>query len=231
MSSDLRQDVSFSSSIPGEIQVKSTFKRWIVLFSFCLISGLNAIHWIVYGIVQDVVIAFYNQSLPSTSAAQYDTVNWLSMVYMVCYVALVFPAMFLLDRKGMRVSCLIGASLTALGSCIKCASVDPKFFAVAMAGQTLCAAGSAFILGIPARLSSVWFKSKEIATATSIGVFGNQLGTAIGFLVPPYVMLKSESISFMQTRFYILFISLAVASVVFLIFGALSKSSKTHNGF
>jgi hypothetical protein len=39
-------------------------------------------------------------------------------------------------------------------------------------------------------------------------VFGNQLGTAIGFLIPPNVV-KSDTIEAMQRRFYYLLIPMA----------------------
>jgi len=201
-----------NSKLESETQIY--FKRWIILAVFCFISGLNAFNWIEYSIIQDVVIVFYNQSLPSDEAAKFDAVTWFSMVYMLCYIPLVFPAMFLLDRKGLKLSCILGALLTAVGACLKCAAVRPDLFGVAMAAQTICAIGQAFTLGIPARLSALWFGPTEIATATSIGVFGNQLGSAIGFLIPPSVVQKSESIKFMQQRFYFLLVPVAVACII-----------------
>jgi FLVCR family feline leukemia virus subgroup C receptor-related protein len=122
--------------------------------------------------------------------------------------------MFLLDRKGLKLSCILGALLTAIGACLKCAAVRPDLFAVAMSAQTVCAIAQAFTLGIPARLSALWFGPTEIATATSIGVFGNQLGSAIGFLIPPSVVQKSESIEFMQKRFYFLLVPVAAACII-----------------
>ncbi len=209
------------SKLESETQIY--FKRWIILMVFCLISGLNAFNWIEYSIIQDVVIVFYNQSLPSDEADKFDAVNWFSMVYMLCYIPLVFPAMFLLDRKGLRLSCILGALLTAIGACLKCAAVRPDLFAVAMVAQTICAIAQAFTLGIPARLSALWFGPTEIATATSIGVFGNQLGTAIGFLIPPSVVKKSESLEFIQKRFYILLAPVAAACIVSLILAFICK--------
>ena len=38
---------------------------------------------------------------------------------------------------------------------------------------------------VPPRLAAIWFPSNEVSTATSIGVFGNQLGVAFGFIIPP----------------------------------------------
>ena len=144
------------------------FKRWIILLVFCSITLLNAFNWIEYSIIQDVVIQFYNESLPSGKAEQYDATNWLSMVYMLTYIPLVFPAMFLLDRKGLRLSCTLGALLTAVGSIIKCTAVKPNLFPVAMLAQTICGIAQSFTLGIPARLSALWFGPTEIATATSV---------------------------------------------------------------
>jgi MFS transporter, FLVCR family, feline leukemia virus subgroup C receptor-related protein len=51
-----------------------------------------------------------------------------------------------------------------------------------------------------------------------MGVFGNQMGTAIGFLIPPIIVPKSESIEFMQTRLYYLLIPVAtLCTTVFII--------------
>jgi len=72
---------------------KIYFKRWIILFIFSFISLLSAFNWIEYNIIQDVTIAFYNESLPVGEIQQNDAVNWFSMVYMLCYIPLVFPAM------------------------------------------------------------------------------------------------------------------------------------------
>lgn len=83
-----------------------------------------------------------------------------------------------------------------------------------MLGQTICAIAQSFTLSVPARLSALWFGPTEISTATSIGVFGNQLGSAIGFLVPPNVVLKSDSIAFMQKRFYYLLVPVATLSAI-----------------
>jgi hypothetical protein len=118
------------------------FRRWIILFIFASISLLSAFNWIEYNIIQDVTIKFYNASLPEGEVEQNDAVNWFSMVYMLCYIPLVFPSMFLLDKKGLRLSCVLGALLTTIGSIIKCAAVDPNLFLVAMAGQTICASNS-----------------------------------------------------------------------------------------
>ena len=52
----------------------------------------------------------------------------------------------------------------------------------------MCAFAETFIVSLPARVASLWFPSDEISTATSIGVFGNQLGVALSFMIPTYIV-------------------------------------------
>lgn len=97
------------------------------------------------------------------------------MIYMLAYIPLVFPATWLLDKKGLRVVALIGALGNFLGSAIKCFSAYPDRFVVTFAGQTVAAVSQIFILGLPARLAAVWFSATEVSFATAVGVFGNQV--------------------------------------------------------
>lgn len=87
---------------------------------------------------------------------------------MLCYIPLVFPAMFLLDKKGLKLSIVLGALLTTIGAIIKCFAVRSELFLVAIIGQTFCAIAQAFTLSVPARLSALWFGPTQIALATSV---------------------------------------------------------------
>ena len=207
-------------------QIKVYFKRWIILSIFCLVTVMNNFNWIEHNIIQDVTVAFYNESLPEGNIHQQTAVNWLSMVYMLVYIPTIFPAMYFLDRKGLKLTVLLGASLTFLGAFVKCFAVEPNLFPVIMLGQTLCSIAQAFILSIPARLSAVWFGSNEVASATAIGVLGNQLGCAIGFLVPPLVVKLGE-VDDMKTQFYYLYISNAAVCFVMTLLTVFCKLFQT----
>uniref|UniRef100_UPI00358E7693 heme transporter FLVCR1-like isoform X2 n=1 Tax=Myxine glutinosa TaxID=7769 RepID=UPI00358E7693 len=157
-------------------------RRWVILVVFSLYSLANAFQWIEYGIVSNVFAEFYKVS-PTT-------IDWLSMVYMVAYIPLILPVTWLLDTRGLRLIAVLGSLLNCLGAWIKVGSVlpDSRGFAVTLIGQTVSAVAQVFILGIPSRLASLWFGPREVSTACSIGVFGNQLGVALGFLVSPLVI-------------------------------------------
>ncbi|XP_052241720.1 feline leukemia virus subgroup C receptor-related protein 2-like isoform X3 [Dreissena polymorpha] len=167
-------------------------RRWVMLLLFVAYSFSNAYQWIHLNIIGNVIIEFYNESLPTDSFQQATAIDWLSMIYMLCYIPLIFPATWLLDKKGLRISLICGAFLNALGAWIKCACLASGRFPVLMFAQTICAIAQIFILGIPAQLAATWFGPDQVSTATSIGVFGNQVGCAAGFLIPPLLVPNSD---------------------------------------
>ena len=154
---------------------KEYTRRWFMLLLFVAYSFSNAYQWIHLNIIGNVIMKYYNESLPEDSFQQESAIDWLSMIYMLVYIPLIFPATWLLDKKGLRLNLICGAFLNALGAWIKCACLSTDRFAVLMFAQTLCAIAQIFILGIPARLAAVWFGPNQVSTATSIGVFGNQV--------------------------------------------------------
>ncbi|XP_035473268.2 feline leukemia virus subgroup C receptor-related protein 1 isoform X2 [Scophthalmus maximus] len=157
-----------------------SLSRFAVLAVFCLYSMVNAFQWIQYSIITNVFTHYY--------AVTNDKVDWLSIVYMVAYVPLIFPATWLLDRRGLRLTALLGAGLNCAGAWLKCASVSPELFGVTVTAQVVCAVAQVFILGLPSRIASVWFGPREVSTACATAVLGNQLGIAIGFLLPPVLV-------------------------------------------
>ena len=150
-------------------------RRWVILSLFVLCSMTNAYQWIHLVIITNILLRYYNESLPGDESQQTMAIEWLSMVYMLAYIPLIFPVTWLLDKKGLRWVTLLANIFNALGAWIKCAAVSPNRFGVLMLGQTICAIAQVFILGIPARLAAVWFGPNEVSTATAIGVFGNQV--------------------------------------------------------
>ncbi|KAL1430051.1 hypothetical protein MTO96_015532 [Rhipicephalus appendiculatus] len=130
---------------------------------FILYSMTNAFQWIEYSIITNLVMKYYD--------IDELTVNWTAVVYMVTYIPLIFPASWLLERRGLRFVVILGALGTCAGSWIKVLSVERDRFVVCLVGQTVVAC--------------------EVSRACSFGVFGNQLGIALGFLVPPQVVTGS----------------------------------------
>lgn len=150
-----------------KMQPKLYKRRWALLFLFSLYSMSNSFMWIQYSSINNIFVRFYN----TDSMA----INWLSMMYLLTYIILILPIMWMLEKQGMREIVIVGSACNAIGAWIKTSSADPNRFFVTFLGQTMSSAASTFILGMPPRLASLWFGQQEVSTACSIAIQGNQV--------------------------------------------------------
>lgn len=185
-------------------ETKLYYRRFAVLTVFSLYSMVNAFQWIQYSIITNVFTQFYGVTN--------DKIDLLSIVYMVAYVPLIFPATWLLDRRGLRLTALLGSGLNCVGAWLKCASVSPDLFGVTVTAQVICSVAQVFILGLPSRIASVWFGPREVSTACATAVLGNQLGTAIGFLLPPVLVPNTPDQDLTAHNIRIMFYGTAAVS-------------------
>ncbi|XP_054096198.2 choline/ethanolamine transporter FLVCR2 isoform X2 [Callithrix jacchus] len=164
--------------------IKVSRRRWAVVLVFSCYSMCNAFQWIQYSSINNIFMHFYGVSA--------FAIDWLSMCYMLTYIPLLLPVAWLLEKFGLRTIALTGSALNCLGAWVKLGSLRPHLFPVTVVGQLICSVAQVFILGMPSRIASVWFGANEVSTACSVAVFGNQLGIAIGFLVPPVLVPNIE---------------------------------------
>ncbi|KAH8307600.1 hypothetical protein KR044_004762, partial [Drosophila immigrans] len=187
-----------AANAPGE-GYKVYARRWAVLILFVFYSASNAMQWVQYTIINNIITRYYGISD--------KWVDWTSMIYMILYIPLIFPGSWFLDKVGLRITALVGIVGTCLGAWIKVFSVDPSLFYVTFIGQAIVALAQVCILSLPARLAAVWFGPDQVSSATSVGVFGNQLGVAVGFVLPPMLVPNSESLETvgkdLQMMFYL----------------------------
>nr|XP_042714475.1 feline leukemia virus subgroup C receptor-related protein 2 isoform X2 [Chrysemys picta bellii] len=194
----------------GPPEVRLSLRRWAVVLLFSCYSLCNAFQWIQYGSINNIFVHFYGVST-------FD-IDWLSMCYMLTYIPLLFPVAWLLDKRGLRLIALAGSAFNCLGAWVKLGSMKPHLFPVTVLGQVICSVAQVFILGMPSRIASVWFGSHEVSTACSIAVFGNQLGIAVGFVLPPVLVPNLEDTEQLAYHISIMFfITAAVATVLFIL--------------
>ncbi|XP_075732994.1 uncharacterized protein LOC142775473 [Rhipicephalus microplus] len=178
-----RSNTSISDSF-RDILVMATNRRFFMLAIFCVATTMPAFQWLQYSIVSNIVEQYYN--VGSTA------VSWTAMVFYVAYVTMALPCTWIMENYGLRITVLCGACFTAIGACIKLFSLRPDRFAVVIIGQAFPALTTAFTATVPTRLASTWFKYEEISKASSVGMLGVQLGSALGFVVPPHVLDKAD---------------------------------------
>lgn len=151
-----------------ESAVQLSGSRWLMLAVFSAVSASNASTCFQSGTISNIFLRFYNvDSL---------ALDWLARIYLLTYIPLILPVLWLLKRRGVREVVLVGAALNCIGAWIKMGSAAaPDMFPVAVLGQVVTSVASVFVLGIPSHLASVWFGEMEVSSACSIGVLGNQV--------------------------------------------------------
>ncbi|VDN04095.1 unnamed protein product [Thelazia callipaeda] len=199
-------------------------KRYYVLLLFIMLSASNAMQWIEYSIIAHIIVRFYSVS--------YVAVDWTSMIYMLTYILFVLPARlrkslrilsltyfysWVLDKYGVRVSVLLGAGGNCIGAWLRLFSAKPDGFWITFISQTIVGSSQIFILGMPSRLAATWFGPEQVSTACAAGVFGNQLGIAIGFLLPPMIvhMGTTDDVASDLTRLFLT--SVIANTIIFLL--------------
>lgn len=164
---DTEAEQSDHAELVPKSETKLYHRRWVMLFLFSAVSASNAFMWLQYGIISNIFMYFYNiDSL---------AIDWLSMIYLLTYIPLILPVLWLLDNRGIRDVVLVGSAFNCIGAWIKIGSASPEMFTVTFFGQFVCSIATVFVLGIPSYLASVWFGEAEVSTACSIGVLGNQV--------------------------------------------------------
>lgn len=159
---------TFDAAPPLQVMETKLYKRrWVMLLVFSSYSTSNAFMWLQYGIISDIFVRFYGTDSQS--------IDWLSMIYFLSYIVLILPVTWLLDKRGMREIVMVGSAFNCIGAWIKTGTAQPDMYVMALFGQFVSSVAAVFVLGIPSKLASLWFGEKEVSTACSIGVLGNQV--------------------------------------------------------
>ncbi|KYQ54727.1 Feline leukemia virus subgroup C receptor-related protein 2 [Trachymyrmex zeteki] len=168
------------------LKLKVYKKRWLMLIIYMIYSGVNTSQWIEYSIITNVVTRYYGVSSMM--------VDWTSMLYMALYATFIFPASYVTDKCGLRWTTIIGASINCLGAWIKTFSIQSDRFYIVFIGQSIVALAQTMVLPLPGRLAAQWFPPTQLSTATSLGIFGTQLGIALGFLLGPIIVKNHNNL-------------------------------------
>ncbi|KAI4454469.1 major facilitator superfamily protein-related [Holotrichia oblita] len=188
------------------VQIKLYPIRWIVMGVASLYAAANGIQWLEYSIITNIIIKYYGV----TSVA----VDWTSMIAMGLYPLCMLPAMYLINKGGLRFCVLAGIIGTTIGAWIKIFSVRPDLFWVSFMGQVVVFTFQTFILSLPPKIAAVWFGPNEISTACFIGIFGTQLGTALSFVLPPLIVKNHDNLDEIGQELSYLFYGIAVFCTV-----------------
>jgi len=152
--------------------------RWIVLLVFMFIAAITQILWITFAPISSLVASLYG-------VTELD-VALLSLIFMVVYLPVSIPSAYLIDSKGFRYACGVGAIITAVFAVLR--ALAPNYLLL-LAFQGGVAIGQPFIFNSPTKLARRWFPAKERALATGLGTMALFIGIMLGLLVTPFATL------------------------------------------
>jgi MFS family permease len=178
--------------------------RWVMLVVFMFIVAMNQMLWITFGSITTAAVKFYNVSDIS--------IGLLSLIFMVVYIIVSFPASWMIDTYGLRVGVGIGAALTGIFGLMR--GLAASNYTWVLVAQIGIAIGQPFVLNAVTTVSARWFPVRERGTASGLGSLAIYLGIFLGLFLTP-ILVAHIQIGGMLVAYGI---ASVVAALVFLVF-------------
>ncbi|XP_029936341.1 solute carrier family 49 member 4 [Myripristis murdjan] len=156
-------------------------RRWLVLTLFSLLGFMQGMVWNSWGPIQNSAVHAFGFSKSDIAVL----VLWGPVGFIPW---LLF--MWLMDKKGLRVSLLLSAFFMLLGAALRSFPLDqePLRRWLIHGGQLLNGLAGPTIMSAGPLLSTTWFAPDQRATATAVASLISYLGAATSFVVGPLLV-------------------------------------------
>jgi len=156
--------------------------RWYILLVFSLLGFAQAMVFNTWGPIANSAKRVFPGWTDATVAL---LTNWGN----ICYVIFLVPVCWVMDTKGLRKAVVGSAILVALGTGLRCITMNgfPATVLINL-GQIVNGVAVIVVYSGPPLLSCTWFPASERTTATSVSTSLLYLGIAAGSIVGPYVL-------------------------------------------
>ncbi len=184
-------------------KVKVYGYRWIVLLLFAIVDAMVEVHWVNFAPITGEAARFYG-----VTPLQ---IGFLSMTYMIVYLALCIPASYVIDRFGLRIGVGIGAALMGVFGLVK--GIYASDYTAVLISQFGLAVAQPFIINAMTKVGAKWFPVEERATAAGLAVLSQYVGIIVALGVTPVLYAAYA----MKGMLMIYGISSVIAAVLFLV--------------
>ena len=154
--------------------------RWAVLATFMFINLTIQVLWISYASITGPAARYYGASDLQ--------IGLLAMSFMIVFIPLSLPVSWVIDTYGFRIAVSVGATLMGIFEILR-GLVGDNYSLV-----LLCTIGIAiaqpFLLNAWTKVAARWFALEERATAVGLATIANLLGTALGLILTPILILS-----------------------------------------
>ncbi|KAF4040114.1 Major Facilitator Superfamily [Phytophthora infestans] len=199
---------------------RDTCTKWLMLAILSILSAINQAICYSYAPIDSIVESRWQERIHS---------EHLITIYFISYIPCSFIGSWIIDKFGLRFGVLLGGLLQAGGAGLRyfsCSLDSAQEPYVTILGQLLASFAMPFMVNSPAVLSANWFPSSMRATATSVAINANAMGTAIVYLTAPFVVLSSEQVPFYN--FCIAVLAGGSWLIALLFFQSYPKSGSDH---
>jgi MFS family permease len=149
--------------------------RWVVLLVYIIINALMQLQWIIFAPITSEAVKFYN-----VPAMQIDL---LSLIFMVVYIFVSFPASYIIDTWGIRIGIGIGAVLMGVFGFMK--GFYGANYDMVVIAQIGIAIGQPFVMNAVTKVGVRWFPLHERATQAGLSVLAQFVGIIIAMVLTP----------------------------------------------
>ena len=149
--------------------------RWVVLLVYFLVNALMQLQWIIFAPITSEAVKFYN-----VPAMQIDL---LSLIFMVVYIFVSFPASYIIDTWGIRIGLGIGAVLMGVFGFMK--GFYGANYDMVVIAQIGIAIGQPFVMNAVTKVGVRWFPLHERATQAGLSVLAQFVGIIIAMVLTP----------------------------------------------
>uniref|UniRef100_UPI00398EE360 solute carrier family 49 member 4 isoform X2 n=1 Tax=Pristiophorus japonicus TaxID=55135 RepID=UPI00398EE360 len=156
-------------------------RRWLILAVFSLLGFVQGMLWNAWGPIQNSA----RQALGFSTLDITLLVMWGPIGFLPCFLF-----MWLMDKKGLRLTVILAALLMMIGALLRAIPINNQTIKrwLIHAGQLLNGLAGPAVVNAPPFLSTTWFPPDQRATATAIASLLNYFGGACAFLVGPLVV-------------------------------------------
>ncbi|GAB6023442.1 hypothetical protein CHUAL_008222 [Chamberlinius hualienensis] len=170
-------------------------RRWAYLVIAAILNMSDGALWINYASVTNISAAYYDVSI--------NSINFLSMIFFIVYIPVIFVAMLIIDRLGLKHAFYWGCGTNLVGSVIRLFGtfdfVPATYrYPVTLIGQTVASLAQPFCMCMPTQLSQNWFPQNQRTFATTIVSLSNLAGSMVASLISPEIAKNPEDVPTMN---------------------------------
>lgn len=188
--------------------------RWLILAIICVANISNANSWTSLSSIANYAAKYYHVS--------YDSINFISSLYLFISIAPFLIVLFLIDTYGIRFSIYFGVILNFIGSLLKFFTTSvltqSTKFPILIVGQISCSLASPFIAFISTKFANSWFPKNQRVIANTLAIMSNSFGVLFGAFVSAIIVNNDKTYGLQMNYLNILNLGLSFVPLVLMFF-------------